>query len=91
MSVLMSDLMVTQDKVLNSISINEIDRVALRELPPWRAVLLARIAYQAKVLPRMELDRLADEARRVGGDGTLRTWEKEKKLLAKNRGALPDE
>jgi len=46
--------------------------VSLRKLPPWRAVLIARIGAQAGV--RMECGSLAEleaEAARVGGAGKL--------------------
>lgn len=43
----------------------------LRSLPPWRAVLIARVAHKAGAMGTVEVQALVDEARRVGGDGTL--------------------
>lgn len=45
----------------------------LLALPPWRAVLIARIAVRAHVFSQFSLDVLVDNARRVGGNGDLRT------------------
>lgn len=42
---------------------------ALRKLPPWRAVMLARIARNAGVVTDLELSILTTEAREVGGLG----------------------
>lgn len=45
---------------------------ALQALPPWRAVLLGLVAARAGVSLQVgTLQQLIDEARRVGGDGTL--------------------
>lgn len=49
-----------------------IDMAVVRQLPPWRAVMIARIAYKCRVLPRRELDELTREAQLVGGMGTLK-------------------
>lgn len=47
----------------------------LKALPPWRAVMLARVAARAGVgLEEGTLDQLAAEAREVKGDGTLGDW-----------------
>lgn len=43
----------------------------LRKLPPWRAVLIARVALRAGVMSQEEVDALVAEARYIGGDGTL--------------------
>ncbi len=44
----------------------------LGKLPPWRAVLIARVAERAGIpLEGGTLDELIAEARRVGGEGTL--------------------
>jgi hypothetical protein len=46
----------------------------LQHLPPWRAVLLARVAERAGIpLEGGTVEQLRAEAARVGGDGTL-TW-----------------
>lgn len=45
----------------------------LRALPPWRAVLIARVAAKAGIpLEHGTLDALIAEAQEVGGDGSLR-------------------
>jgi hypothetical protein len=50
---------------------------ALAVLPPWRAVLIARVADKAGVpLQHGTLDELVAEAKRVGGEGVL-TWPKQ--------------
>lgn len=47
---------------------------ALQQLPPWRAVLLARVAERAGIgLEGGTLGQLVGEAQRVGGYGEL-TW-----------------
>jgi DNA-binding transcriptional MerR regulator len=47
---------------------------AIAELPPWRAVMLARVAHKASIpIEGGTLEQLVDEARRVGGEGKL-TW-----------------
>lgn len=48
-----------------------LDRATLRKLPPWRAVVLARIAHRAHLMPRAELDQLTAEVERIGVDGIL--------------------
>jgi hypothetical protein len=50
----------------------------LLKLPPWRAVLVARVAQRAKVpLEKGTVDQLISEARAVGGDGKLGNyWER---------------
>ena len=47
------------------------DRI-LRKLPPWRAVMIARIALRMELMTQEEVDELVEEARTVGGDGKLR-------------------
>lgn len=46
---------------------------ALRALPPWRAVLIARVAARAGVMDQAAVDALVAEARSVSvfGDGRL--------------------
>jgi hypothetical protein len=47
----------------------------LRVLPPWRAVLVARVANRAGVsLERGTLGQLVAEARAVTGSGELGDW-----------------
>lgn len=50
----------------------------LLKLPPWRAVLVARVAERAGVpLERGTVVQLIAEAREVGGDGELgKYWER---------------
>jgi hypothetical protein len=59
------------DLVLESMADGRLDRKTLRLLPPWRAVVLARIAHRAHLMPRDELDSLTEEVIRVGVDGVL--------------------
>lgn len=48
---------------------------ALLGLPPWRAVLLARVADRAGIgLEAGTLDQLVAEASKVGGAGRLGKW-----------------
>lgn len=49
-----------------------IDMAQVRRLPPWRAVMIARIAYKCGCLERRELDAMVREAQLVGGDGELK-------------------
>lgn len=67
------DLMRWQDECLIAITDGRpVPSRALAALPPWRAVLFARVAAKAQIpLENGTLDQLVDEARRVGGDGTL--------------------
>lgn len=47
----------------------------LLRLPPWRAVLVARVAERAGVpLEKGTVVQLITEARRVGGGGKLGNW-----------------
>lgn len=78
--------MAQQDDVLISITGGRVNNEVLRQLPPWRAVLFARVAYSAGAMTREELDRLVKEARDKGGKGTLRTWEQEQALVKRSRG-----
>lgn len=48
---------------------------ALQSLPPWRAVMCARLAAKAGVpLERGTVAQIESEARAVGGDGVLGDW-----------------
>lgn len=49
-------------RVLRSILDKRLDHASLRRLPGMHAVLLARVAWQARVLTRADLDKLAHEA-----------------------------
>lgn len=55
-----------QDAVLTSIVGGRLDHAALRALPRWRAVLLARVACRAGVLTRAERDKLVREVAVLG-------------------------
>ena len=45
---------------------------AIAGLPPWRAVLLGRVANKAGIpIQGGTLEQLVEEARRVGGEGVL--------------------
>lgn len=48
-----------------------VTRDMLWRLPPWRAVLLARVAAKAGVMQPNEVIQLVEEARAVGGAGQL--------------------
>jgi hypothetical protein len=65
------------DMVLESMADGRLDRVSLRKLPPWRAVVLARVAHRAHLMPRDELDALTEEVIRVGVDGRLEQYPSE--------------
>lgn len=43
----------------------------LYKLPPWRAVMIARIAHNMGVMSTEEVYALIDQAKAVGGDGQL--------------------
>lgn len=46
-------------------------RDKLRNLPPWRAVMIARICNQDKLMTDKEVEEMVLEARHVGGIGKL--------------------
>jgi hypothetical protein len=73
-----------QDRVLASLtSKGPADREALRELPPWRAATLARVAYRAGSLSREERDAVVREATMAHTQGDrLRPWKDERALRA---------
>jgi len=68
--------MANQDDCLLAIEDgNPVLAAKLGKLPPWRAVMLGRIARKAGVpLERGTVDQLHAEAREVGGAGTLGQW-----------------
>lgn len=53
-----------------------VDREILYQLPPWRAVAWARVAYHCRAMPRAERDGLIREAQNVGSSGVLKPWDK---------------
>lgn len=55
-----------ETKVLQSIAVGSLDRVALYALPPDRVVLLARVAWRAAVLDRRERDEILRQFRLHG-------------------------
>ena len=63
-----------QDDVLIGMSSNppRFSETLCRRLPPWRAVMLARIANSAGLLSDESLANMVNEAREVGGNGRLR-------------------
>jgi hypothetical protein len=69
-------LLANQDECLLAIEDgNPVPVARLRALPPWRAVMLARIAAKAGVpLERGTVDQIQAEAREVGGAGALGPW-----------------
>lgn len=67
-----SDLLADQDDCLIAISDGKSpSKRALYSLPPWRAVLIARVAVRAGVMTEEEVREMVEQARRVGGEGTL--------------------
>ena len=77
------EIFALQDNVLISITDGKMDHKSLRMLPPWRAVLLARVAHMAGAMSRELRDRVVKEARDVGGTGQLRSWEAEERLITR--------
>jgi hypothetical protein len=66
------DLIAAMDDCLIAITDGkEIPEPRLRSLPPWRAVLIARVAVKAHAYRQEALDALTVEATRVGGNGSL--------------------
>jgi hypothetical protein len=65
-----------QDDLLLSITEGRaLDTRKLRVLPPWRAVMLGRVAQRAGLgLERGTLEQLQAEAHRVGRGGRLGEW-----------------
>jgi hypothetical protein len=49
----------------------QIPESALRQLPPWRAVLIADVAVKSGYYPAHAAAALRSEARRIGGNGML--------------------
>lgn len=70
----MNDKMIGhQDDCLIDISDGKRPRESsLRQLPPWRAVMIARVAHKAGVMTEDEVNIYVIEARKVGGNGNLR-------------------
>ena len=71
-----AELLANQDDCLLAIEDGHpVPAAKLAKLPPWRAVMVARIAARAAVpLERGTLDQLHAEAVQVGGTGTLGPW-----------------
>lgn len=68
-----SDCLGLQDHILLSIQDGmPVPKKELRELPPWRAVLLADVAVKAGLLDAEYAIKLREEAIKVGGVGSLR-------------------
>lgn len=61
-----------QDQVLIAVADGRpVTRAMLVNLPPMRAVLLARVAAKSGLMPVNAVKGLVDEAARVGGAGRL--------------------
>jgi hypothetical protein len=74
------DIYGVQDDLLISIEDGEpLASAKLQRLPPWRAVMVARLAEKAGVaMEQGDVPQIVAEARAVGGDGVLgRWWERE--------------
>lgn len=71
-----SELMAHQDNCLaNIIAGRSLPTAELQNLPPWRAVMMARVADKAGVpLEQGTLTQLIQEAARVTGAGDLGNW-----------------
>lgn len=69
-------LLANQDDCLLAIEDGHpVPAARLRALPPWRAVMMARIAARAGVpLELGTLDQLHAEAKEAGGSGTPGPW-----------------
>jgi hypothetical protein len=66
------EIIALQDEVLIAVTDDKpIPMDALRSLPPWRAVLLARALAKGNLLPQSAVNLLVRQAARVGGDGRL--------------------
>lgn len=63
-----------QDDCLVTMSSAEpyLDMTQVRRLPPWRAVMIARIGHKAGMIDRRTLDELVREATLVTGQGVLK-------------------
>lgn len=66
-----SEIYAAQDDVLIGLSEGRLDQVAMRKLPPWRAMLLARVAVKANLMPPLQLEVMRRSANHVGGTGVL--------------------
>lgn len=64
------------DLVLGELADGRMDWRTLKKLPPWRAVVIARIARLAGIIAAAELADLTAEAIKVGPDGVLRAYRK---------------
>jgi hypothetical protein len=66
------DIIAAMDDVLIAFQDGrEIPMLKLRSLPPWRAVLLARVMHKAGALSQGAVDSLVRDAIHVGGNGEL--------------------
>jgi hypothetical protein len=81
-----------QDRVLASMDgRGQFDHAALRELPPWRAVVLVRLAHRAGDVDREGRDAVIREAAMAAsrGEGRLRPWSDEVRLRASGQRRRP--
>ena len=65
-------MMAAQDRVLIAASDGDLDYRSLTSLPPWRAVLFARVLHKSGLLTDRQLVTLVIEAAHVGGLGRLK-------------------
>jgi hypothetical protein len=70
------DIYAIQDDLLISVEDGHPLRTGkLKQLPPWRAVMVARVALKAGVpMEQGTVKQIVAEAVAVGGDGTLGNW-----------------
>jgi hypothetical protein len=70
------DIYGVQDDLLISIEDGKpLASSKLQRLPPWRAVMVARLAEKAGIaMEQGAVSQIVAEARAVGGDGVLGKW-----------------
>lgn len=59
------------DCLIDIVDDKQINETKLRQLPPWRAVLIAGVAVRAKAMTQEAYDKLKADASEVGIKGEL--------------------
>lgn len=67
------------DQVLAEMADGRMDWRTLKKLPPWRAVVIARIARRAGIIAQAELHDLTEEAISVGPEGELKPYRRKRR------------
>lgn len=62
---------VMEDCLVDIADGKQINETKLRQLPPWRAMLMATVALRANAMTEMAFDRIKDDVARAGQEGTL--------------------